>query len=61
MNWMIKVTIGMLLMTVLFVLLGMAVMRANEYRPAVTHIDINEKSKLIAPTKDENIEAKKMK
>ncbi len=59
MNWMIKVMIGMLLMALLFVSLGMAVMRANEYRPTVTNIAVNEKSKSIEPTKDEKINAKK--
>lgn len=48
MNWMIKVTIGMLLLATLFIALGVAIIRANEYRPQTIKANIqNEAQKAV--------------
>lgn len=38
MNWMIKVSIGMLLFATLLIALGVAFIRANEYKPAMSKV-----------------------
>ena len=39
MNWMIKVSIGMLLFATLLIALGLAFIRANEYKPGIQKIE----------------------
>lgn len=59
MNWMIKVTIGMLLLAILLISLGVVVMRANEYRPALANVDapkvLQEKASIKPIKEDKNI------
>lgn len=59
MNWMIKVTIGMLLLAILLISLGVVVIRANEYRPALTNVStpkvLQEKTSIKPIKEDKNI------
>lgn len=59
MNWMIKVTIGMLLLAILLISLGVVVIRANEYRPALANVStpkvLQEKTSIKPIKEDKNI------
>jgi Ni,Fe-hydrogenase I cytochrome b subunit len=54
MNWMIKVSIGMLLFATLLIALGVAFIRANEYKPAMSKVqtktETETETKTIAPS-----------